>query len=74
MEKITIEINTDYITFSNLMKFAGVLQTGGQAFALIEAGMVSLNNQVIKEKRKKVYPGDTVIIKDQYEIRVEMEA
>ena len=55
------------------MKFAGVLQTGGQAIELIEAGLVTLNQQPIKEKRKKVYPGDIVVIKEQYEIIVETE-
>ena len=73
MEKIKIGITTDYITFSNLMKFAGVLQTGGQSIELIEAGLVTLNQQPIKEKRKKVYPGDIVVIKEQYEIIVETE-
>ena len=55
------------------MKFAGILQTGGQAIELIEEGMVSLNNQKITEKRKKIYPGDVVVIKGQYEITVETE-
>jgi len=73
MEKIKIGIKTDYITFANLMKYAGILQTGGQAIELIEAGMVTLNKQIITEKRKKIYPGDIVVIKEQYEITVEME-
>ena len=73
MEKIKIGIKTDFITFSNLMKYAGVLQTGGQAIELIEAGFVTLNKQPITEKRKKVYPGDCVVIKGQYEIIVETE-
>ncbi|MGE4588147.1 MAG: RNA-binding S4 domain-containing protein [Acidaminococcaceae bacterium] len=73
METIKVAIKTDYITFSNLMKYAGILQTGGQAIELIEAGLVTLNQQPIKEKRKKVYPGDSVVIKGQYEIIVETE-
>ncbi|MEG1158930.1 MAG: RNA-binding S4 domain-containing protein [Acidaminococcaceae bacterium] len=74
MEKIKILIKTDYITFANLMKFAGILQTGGQAFNLIEERLVSLNGNIVVEKRKKIRPGDHVIIKGQYEIEVEMEA
>lgn len=73
MEKIKIGIKTDYITFSNLMKYAGVLQTGGQAMELIEEGLVTLNQNAITEKRKKIYPGDVVVIKGQYEIIVETE-
>ena len=31
MEKITVGITTEFITISNLLKYAGVLETGGQA-------------------------------------------
>jgi ribosome-associated protein len=55
------------------MKFAGVLQTGGQAFELLEQGLVTLNGNKITEKRKKIYPGDTVVVKGCCEIKVETE-
>ncbi|NLY83086.1 MAG: RNA-binding S4 domain-containing protein [Acholeplasmataceae bacterium] len=73
MEKIKAGIKTEFITFANLMKFAGVLQTGGQAFELLEQGLVTLNGNKITEKRKKIYPGDTVVVKDCCEIKVETE-
>ena len=38
MEKITVGITTEFITISNLLKYAGVLETGGQAHEAIEAG------------------------------------
>ena len=40
MEKITVGITTEFITISNLLKYAGVLETGGQAHEAIEAGVV----------------------------------
>ena len=43
MEKITVGITTEFITISNLLKYAGVLETGGQAHEAIEAGVVMLN-------------------------------
>lgn len=43
MEKITVGITTEFITISNLLKYAGVLETGGQAHEAIEAGVVTLN-------------------------------
>lgn len=38
MEKITVGITTEFITISNLLKYAGVLETGGQAHEAIECG------------------------------------
>lgn len=37
MEKITVGITTKFITISNLLKYSGVLETGGQAHEAIEA-------------------------------------
>ena len=48
MEKITVGITTEFITISNLLKYAGVLETGGQAHEAIEAGVVTLNGVEIK--------------------------
>ena len=55
MEKITVGITTEFITISNLLKYAGVLETGGQAHEAIEAGVVTLNGVIVTEKRKKVF-------------------
>lgn len=70
MEKTTVGIITEFITISNLLKYAGVLETGGQAHEAIEAGIVTLNGVVVKEKRKKVFPQDVVVLNDQVEIKV----
>lgn len=56
MEKITVGITTEFITISNILKYAGVLETGGQAHEAIEAGVVTLNGVIVTEKRKKVFP------------------
>ena len=42
MEKLAVHIETEYITLTNLLKYAGVVMSGGQAHELIEAGFVSL--------------------------------
>ena len=70
MEKTNIGITTEVITMDKLLKFAGVADTGGQAFMMIENGIVKLNGKVVKEKRKKVFPGDIVNIDNQIEITV----
>lgn len=70
MEKLNIKIKTEYITLTNLLKYAGVAMSGGQAHELIETGCVSLNGQPVSEKRKKIRNGDIVTIKDLAIIRV----
>ena len=74
MQKETIEITTATITMDKLLKFSGVADTGGQAFIMVEDGVVRLNGQLVTEKRKQVRPGDVVNIDDQIELTVIAEA
>lgn len=74
MQKETIEITTATITMDKLLKFSGVAYTGGQAFMMVEDGVVRLNGQLVTEKRKQVRPGDVVNIDDQIELTVIAEA
>ncbi|MCD8359936.1 MAG: RNA-binding S4 domain-containing protein [Acidaminococcaceae bacterium] len=73
MEKITVGINTEFITISNLLKYVGILESGGQAHEAIAAGVVTLNGVVVTEKRKKVFPHDIVVLDEQIEISVVTE-
>ena len=52
MQKETVEITTEFITMDKLLKFSGVADTGGQAFLMVEDGVVRLNGQLVTEKRK----------------------
>lgn len=70
MQKETIEITTATITMDKLLKFSGVADTGGQAFMMVEDGVVRLNGQLVTEKRKQVRLGDVVNIDDQIELTV----
>lgn len=74
MQKETIEITTATITMDKLLKFSGVADTGGQAFMMVEDGVVRLNGQLVTEKRKQVRPGDVVNIDDHIELTVIAEA
>ena len=73
MQKEIVEITTEFITMDKLLKFSGVADTGGQAFLIVEDGVVRLNGQLVTEKRKKVYPGDIVDIDNQIELTVAKE-
>lgn len=74
MQKEIVEITTETITMDKLLKFSGVAETGGQAFLMVEDGVVNLNGKVVTEKRKKVLPGDIVNIDNQIELTVVREA
>ena len=73
MQKAEVVIDTEYISMDKLLKFSGIADTGGQAFMMIEDGIVSLNGVPVYEKRKKVRPGDVVNIDNQVELTVVTE-
>ena len=73
MQKENIAIITECITMDKLLKFSGVADTGGQAFLMVEDGIIKLNGKLVTEKRKKVFPGDVVNIDDQIELTVSKE-
>ena len=70
MQKETIEITTATITMDKLLKFSGVADTGGQAFMMVEDGVVKLNGVTVTEKRMQERPGDVVNIVDQIELTI----
>jgi ribosome-associated protein len=60
MEKISI--NTPQINLDQLLKWAGIVESGGQVKLMIDEGLIQLNHVLVTERRKKVYPGDVVMI------------
>ena len=73
MQKEQIAIITEFITMDKLLKFSGVADTGGQAFLMVEDGIIKLNGRLVTEKRKKVFPGDVVNIDNQIELTITKE-
>ena len=73
MQKEQIAIITEFITMDKLLKFSGVADTGGQAFLMVEDGIIKLNGKLVTEKRKKVFPGDIVNIANQIELTITKE-
>ena len=53
-------INEEYIRLDNLMKFAGMCDTGGRAKYLIQNGEVKLNGEVCTMRGKKLRNKDIV--------------
>ena len=59
MEAITIQ--TEFIKLQDLMKFANLVSTGGEAKERIQGGEVSVNGEVCTMRGKKIRPGDDVV-------------
>ena len=57
---MNIPIHTEYIKLDALLKFAGLVGTGGEAKQAIESELVSVNGEICTMRGKKLYPGDTV--------------
>ena len=60
----TVKIHTEYIKLDDLLKFAGVLGSGGQAKAVIVDGLVKVDGEVCTMRGKKLRGGETVEFED----------
>ena len=56
----TIIITTEFIKLQDLLKFANLVETGGEAKERIQAGEVTVNGEVCTMRGKKIRPGDDV--------------
>ena len=53
-----IQITTEFIKLQDLLKLAGLVQTGGEAKERIQAGEVQVNGEPCLQRGKKLRPGD----------------
>lgn len=70
MELHEIKIHTEFIKLQNLLKFAGAVETGGDAKLIIQEGRVSINGEVCSMRGKKLRPGDRAVIDNETELVV----
>ena len=64
MQKEVIKISDEYIKLQDLIKFAGIVPTGGQAKYLIQNGEILVNGEVCTMRGKKMRDGDTAQFED----------
>lgn len=67
-----IKITTEFIKLQDLLKFANLVSTGGEAKIRILEGEVSVNGEVCEMRGKKIRPGDVVLF-DGEELTVSYE-
>ena len=57
-----VKIDTQYIKLDQLLKWAGVAATGSDAKHLIQSNRVKVNNVLVNERGKKIFPGDCISV------------
>ena len=62
MEKHEVKITTEFIKLEGLLKFEGEAETGGEAKAMIQSGLVKVNGEVCTQRGRKLRPGDEVAL------------
>ena len=71
MREEKIKISTEFIKLEALLKFAGTVETGGEAKLAIQEGDVKVNGQVCTMRGKKLRPGDRVELGNDLALLVE---
>jgi len=71
MESHNIQIKTEFIKLQDLLKFAGAVETGGDAKLIIQEGRVLVNGEVCTMRGKKMRPGDKASIDGELELVVQ---
>ena len=55
-----VEINKEPVELYKILKFEGLVTTGGEAKLLIGDGQVCVNGEVETQRRKKIVDGDII--------------
>ena len=55
-----IVITTEFVKLQDLLKLAGLVETGGEAKERIQAGEARVNGEPCVQRGKKIRPGDEV--------------
>jgi ribosome-associated protein len=55
-----VEITSEPVELYKILKFEGMVASGGEAKQLISEGLVLVNGKVETRKRKKIVAGDTI--------------
>lgn len=56
----TVEINTNYITLGQFLKYIGLINSGSGAKYYLYSNQVVVNNQLEQRRGKKLYDGDVI--------------
>lgn len=60
MQIIEFELTTEYIELCNLLKLAGIADSGGRGKMMVAEGLVKVDGQLEHRKTAKIRAGQTV--------------
>lgn len=60
-----VEITQEPVELYKILKFEGLVPSGGEAKAAVDAGRVRVNGEVENRKRRKIFSGDLVEFGDE---------
>jgi ribosome-associated protein len=60
-----IEIRDDTIRLGQLLKLAGIADSGAEAKALLAEGAVKVNGEREERRGRQLHPGDEVVVGDE---------
>lgn len=60
-----VEISKEPVELYKILKFEGMVASGGQAKGVVAAGQVQVNGKIETQKRKKIVAGDTIEFNDE---------
>ncbi len=70
MAEETLDIHTECITLGQLLKWMGVLGTGGEARSYLEQTPVEVNGAPEQRRGRKLYHGDCVALPGRNAVRL----
>lgn len=56
----TVEITREPVELYKILKFEGMVSSGGEGKAVVAAGQVQVNGKIETQKPKKIVAGDTI--------------
>jgi ribosome-associated protein len=66
-----VEITTEPVALYKILKFEGLVTTGGEAKLLIGDGQVTVNGEIDTRRRRKMVSGDLIEFRgDQLQLRL----
>lgn len=60
MESITFEVKVEFIELCNLLKLAGIANSGGQGKLMVSDGIVQVDGAIETRRTAKIRAGQTV--------------
>jgi ribosome-associated protein len=64
MQKLTFELNSEFVEVNQLLKLSGLVDSGGAGKNLVASGAVSVDGKQELRKTAKIRAGQTVSVGD----------